>query len=225
MMADGREEAVMGRQNTGNDKGMGPGEVLLSSSTESAPALWEIVCAWLKIGTIGFGGGYAVLDLIHSELVVKRKWISEQRYENMTALSEMGPGAFTVNLLAAIAYRLGGVTAMIAATIALVLPSFLLIVALAGVFLAYENNPVVESAVKGLTAGVVGLLIAVVWDMVKRIPGHWCCFSVGIAALLVGLVFPVNPIWLVLMGALAGAARVVVPEIYGKKSAQSGQNL
>ncbi|MGC9195877.1 MAG: chromate transporter [Syntrophobacteraceae bacterium] len=201
------------------DKEKGPMEIPLSPSTESAPSVWEIVFTWLKIGTIGFGGGYAVLDLIHSELVVKHKWISEQRYENMTALSEMGPGAFTVNLLAAIAYRLGGVTAMIAATIALVLPSFLLIVALAGVFLAWENNLVVESAVKGLTAGVVGLLIAVVWDMVKRIPGHWCCFSVGIAALLLGLFFPINPIWLVLMGGLAGAARVLVPEIYGKKSA------
>lgn len=207
------------------DKGQGQMEIPLLSCTESAPALWQIVRTWLKIGTIGFGGGYAVLDLIHSELVIKHKWISEQRYENMTALSEMGPGAFTVNLLAAIAYRLGGVTAMIAATIALILPSFLIIVALAGVFLVWEKNLVVESAVKGLTAGVVGLLIAVVWDMVKRIPGHWCCFSVGIAALLLGLFFPVNPIWLVLMGALAGAARVLVPERYGKKSVQGGRNL
>ncbi|MDR3555674.1 MAG: chromate transporter [Syntrophobacteraceae bacterium] len=196
----------------------------LSPAAEVLPTTWNIVRVWLTIGAIGFGGGYAVLDLIHSELVVKYKWISEQRFENMTALSEMGPGALTVNLLAGIAYRLGGVGAMIAATIALILPSFLLIVALAGVFLAWENNPVVKSAMEGLTAGVVGLLIAVVWDMVKRIPGHWCCFAVGLAALLLGLAFPLNPIWLVLLGGMAGAAKVLVVSLFARKSAKEGPN-
>lgn len=196
----------------------------LSPAVEVPPTTWNIVRVWLKIGAIGFGGGYAVLDLIHSELVVKHRWISEQRFENMTALSEMGPGALTVNLLAGIAYRLGGVGAMIAATIALILPSFLLIVALAGVFLAWENNPVVKYAMEGLTAGVVGLLIAVVWDMVKRIPGHWCCFAVGVAALLLGLAFPLNPIWLVLLGGLAGAAKVLVVSLFGHKSLKDSPN-
>jgi chromate transporter len=185
-------------------------------SEECRPPLWAIVRTWLKIGTIGFGGGYAVLDLIHSELVVKHKWLTEQRFENMTALSEMAPGALTVNLLAVLAYRLGGLGAMIAATVALLLPSFLLIVVLAGVFLAWQNNLVVQYAMEGLTAGVVGLLLAVVWDMVKRIPGHWCCFAVGIVALFIGLVFPVNPIWLVLMGGLAGATRVLVTALLAK---------
>ena len=83
---------------------------------------------------------------------MKHEWLSEQRFENMTALSEMAPGALTVNLLAVIAYRLGGLGAMIAATLALILPSFLLIVALAGVFLAWQNNPFVKYAMEGLTA-------------------------------------------------------------------------
>jgi chromate transporter len=196
----------------------------LLPAAEVPPTTWNIVRVWLKIGAIGFGGGYAVLDLIHSELVVKHRWISEQRFENMTALSEMGPGALTVNLLAGIAYRLGGVGAMIAATIALILPSFLLIVALAGVFLAWENNPVVKYAMEGLTAGVVGLLIAVVWDMVKRIPGHWCCFAVGVAALLLGLAFPLNPIWLVLLGGMAGAAKVLVVSLFARKSVKDSPN-
>ncbi|MDR3568388.1 MAG: chromate transporter [Syntrophobacteraceae bacterium] len=197
----------------------------LLPANDVTPTTREIVWTWLKIGTIGFGGGYAVLDLIHSELVIKHGWLTEQRFENMTALSEMAPGALTVNLLAGIAYRLGGLWAMIAATIALILPSFLLIVVLAGAFLAWQNNLVVRYAMEGLTAGVVGLLIAVVWDMVKRIPGHWCCFTVGIAALFLGLVFPVNPVWLVLMGGLAGATKVLVLALVAKKSAKGGPNL
>ncbi|MFZ0930780.1 MAG: chromate transporter [Syntrophobacteraceae bacterium] len=187
-------------------------------SVSPVPTRWDITRTYFKIGVVGFGGGYAVLDLIHSELVVKHRWLSEQRFENMTALSEMAPGALTVNLLAGIAYRIGGIWTMIAATSALILPSFVLIIALARLFLAWQNNPVVQSAMKGLTAGVVGLLIAVVWDMTKRVPRNWCCFAVGITALFLGLAFPVNPIWLVLLGGFAGAVKVLLTAVFTKKS-------
>jgi chromate transporter len=180
---------------------------------------WRDLCrTYLKIGTIGFGGGYAVMDLIHSELVEKHQWLTEQRFQNMVALSEMAPGALTVNLLAGIAYRLGGVKAMVLATTALILPSFVLIIILAGLFFAWQNNPMVKGALQGLTAGVVGLLLAVVWDLVKKAPRHWCCFVVGVAALVVGFAFPLNPIWLVLAGGLAGALKVAVETFAHKRT-------
>ena len=192
-------------------------------SGSPGPTTWNITLTYLKIGTLGFGGGYAVLDLIHTELVVKQRWLSEEGFEDMTALSEMAPGALTVNLLAAIAYRIGGIWAMISATAALILPSFVLIIALTGLFLAWQNNPVVQSAMKGLTAGVVGLLIAVVWDIGKGVPKHWYCFAVGITALLLGLAFPVNPIWLVLLGGLAGVIKVLLAAVF-KKNSSAGRS-
>ena len=181
-----------------------------STGETGPPAVpdWRAVTlAFLKIGTVGFGGGFAVVELIHSELVLKKRWLTEQRFENMMALAELAPGALTVNLLAGIAYRLGGIGTMIVATAALLLPSFLLIIFLAGAFLAWQHHPMVQSAMEGLTAGVVGLLIAVAWDLIKRAPRHWCCLAVGAAALLLGLVFPVNPIWLVVMGGAAGGLK------------------
>jgi len=182
------------------------------------PTTWNVTRTYFKIGTLGFGGGYAVLDLIHSELVVKQRWLDEQGFQDMTALSEMAPGALTVNLLAAIAYRMGGIRTMIAATAALILPSFVLIIVLAGLFLAWQDNPVVKSAMKGLTAGVVGLLIAVVWDMLKGVPKHWYCLVVGITALFLGLAFSVNPIWLVLLGGLAGGIKVLLAAVFTRNS-------
>jgi chromate transporter len=187
----------------------GEGEIDLKPPG-GGPGWLDLCLTYLKIGAIGFGGGYAVMDLIHSELVEKHQWLSEQRFQNMVALSEMAPGALTVNLLAGIAYRLGGVKAMVLATTALILPSFVLIIILAGLFFAWQNNPVVKGALQGLTAGVVGLLLAVVWDLAKKAPRHWCCFVVGVVALVLGFVFPLNPIWLVLMGGLAGALKVAV---------------
>jgi chromate transporter len=182
---------------------------IVMKPANDGPGLWDLCRTYLKIGAIGFGGGYAVMDLIHAELVEKHQWLTEQRFENMVALSEMAPGALTVNLLAGIAYRLGGVKAMVLGTTALVLPSFALIVILAGLFLAWQHNPLVKGALQGLTAGVVGLLLAVVWDLMKKAPRGWFCFVVGAAALMLGFAFPLNPIWLVMMGGLAGALKVV----------------
>lgn len=75
---------------------------------------------------------------------------------------------------------------------------------------------------KGLTAGVVGLLIAVAWEIAKRVPKHWCCFAVGITTLLLGLAFPVNPVWLALLGALAGGIKVLLAAVFTKKSGEWG---
>jgi len=180
---------------------------IMTKSPDSTPKRRDIILTYLKIGTIGFGGGYAVMDLIHDEMVDKRGWLTEQRFQNAVALSEMAPGALTVNLMAGIAYRLGGVQTMLLATMALIIPSFVVILALAGLFLVWQHHPLVEGALEGLTAGVVGLLLAVVWDLIKKAPRHWCCFAVGVAALVIGFVFPGNPAWLVLMGGLAGSAK------------------
>jgi chromate transport protein ChrA len=69
---------------------------------------------------------------------------------------------------------------------------------------------------EGLRAGEVGLLIAVAWDLIKRLPRHWCCYAVGAVALASGLIHPINPIWLVLMGAAAGWLTVWVSALLGK---------
>ena len=195
-------------------------EVKQTVSANGGPTWKELARAYLRIGAVGFGGGFAVVELIRMELVEKHRWLTEQRFQNMMALSEMAPGALTVNLLAGIAYRLGGVGTMIIASAALILPSFVLILLLAGLFLIWQNNLIVRGALEGLTAGVVGLLLAVVWELIKKAPRHWCCLAVGLAALSLGLAFSINPIWLVLMGGVAGALKVGL-EVFHQKRASS----
>lgn len=169
---------------------------------------WLDVCkVYLKIGSIGFGGGYAVINMIHSELVEKRHWLTEQRYENMLSLSEMAPGALTVNFLAGIAYRQGGIKTMVLGTAALILPSFLFILLLAGIFLTWQHNLLVQGALEGLTAGVVGLMLAVVWELAEKLPRHWYYYATGAAAFFLGFFLQINPIYLVLLGGLAGGIK------------------
>ena len=174
----------------------------------------KIAYIYLKIGTIGFGGGYAVMDLIHSEIVENNQWLTEQSYENMLSLAEMAPGALTVNILAGIAYRLGGVRTMIIATSALILPSFLLIILLSGIFLTWESNYLVHGAMAGLSAGVIGLMIGVVWDLIKKMPRRLYYYLSAICALLASLILKLNPIWLVLLGGGMGVIKVLIQGIH-----------
>lgn len=194
-----------------------------TAPAESGPTWKELARTYFRIGSVGFGGGFAVVELIHAELVEKHHWLSEQRFQNMMALSEMAPGALTVNLLAGIAYRLGGVGAMIISTAALLFPSFVLVLLMAGIFLTWQNNMIVRGAMEGLTAGVVGLLLAVVWDLIKKAPRHWCCLVVGLAALSLGLAFSLNPIWLVLMGGAAGPLKVGLGFFYQRRAASKSR--
>jgi chromate transporter len=172
------------------------------------PKGWsEVARVYLKIGTVGFGGGYAVMNLIHEELVTRRGWLTEERYQNMLSLAELSPGALTVNLLAVIAYRLGGVRTMLLAAGALILPSFVLILLLAGALLAWQGVPLVAGAMEGLTAGVVGLMLAVAWELVEKFPRHWYYYAMGAAALAASFFLHPNPVWLILAGAAAGGGK------------------
>jgi len=178
----------------------------------------EVALVYLKIGTIGFGGGYAILDLIHCELVEKQHWLTEQGYLEMLSLAQMAPGALTVNILSGIAFRLGGIKTMLIATTALILPSFFLIVLLAGLFFTWQHNPILIGAMAGLTAGVVGLMLAVVWKLARRLPQRWYYYASGAAAFLLSFFSGVNPIWLVLLGGASGATKLFVQRAYNKNA-------
>ena len=174
----------------------------------------EVALVYLKIGTIGFGGGYAVINLIHSELVEKHHWLTEQGYQDMLSIAQMAPGALTVNILSGIAFRLGGIKTMLLATAALIMPSFFLILLLASLFFTWQHNPVLNGAMEGLTAGVVGLMLAVVWKLVRKLPQRWYYYASGASAFLLSLFTGVNPIWLVLLGGASGATKFLVERVY-----------
>lgn len=174
----------------------------------------EASLVYLKIGTIGFGGGYAVINLIHTELVEKRHWLTEQDYQDMLSLAQMAPGALTVNILSGIAFRLGGIKMMFLATAALLMPSFFLILLLASVFFTWQHNPLLNGAMEGLTAGVVGLMLAVVWKLVRKFPQRWYYYASGASAFLLSFFYGVSPIWLVLLGGASGATKFIAQKGY-----------
>ena len=81
----------------------------------------------LKIGLFTFGGGYAMIALIENEMVTKKKWLEKDEFLDMVAIAESTPGPIAINSATYIGYKISGVFGSIAATVAVCIPSFIII--------------------------------------------------------------------------------------------------
>lgn len=118
----------------------------------------KLMWAYLKIGLFGFGGGYAMLSLIQSE-VVGCGWISSQMFTDIVAISQMTPGPIGINSATYIGYVVAGnVWGSILATIMVVLPPYILVLLASHYVLGHKENIYIKGALWGLRPIVVGLI-------------------------------------------------------------------
>ena len=119
----------------------------------------QIFYTFFKIGLFGFGGGYAMLSMIQGEVVTRYGWLTSQEFTDIVAISQMTPGPIGINSATYVGFTAtGSVWGSIIATLAVVLPSFILMLAISKFFLKYQKHPVVEAVFSGLRPAVVGLL-------------------------------------------------------------------
>lgn len=181
-----------------------------------------------KIGLFGFGGGYAMLSLIQGEVVTRYQWISATEFTDIVAISQMTPGPIGINSATYVGYTAvvnagysagWGVLGSFIATLAVVLPSFILMIAISRFFLKYQKHPIVEAIFRGLRPAVVGLLAAAALvlmntDNFGSYDADLFQFGLSVVLFLVTFigtrVYKINPI---LMIVLCGAAGFF---LYGK---------
>lgn len=119
----------------------------------------QLFYTFFKIGLFGFGGGYAMLSMIQGEVVTRYGWLTSQEFTDIVAISQMTPGPIGINSATYVGFTAtGSVWGSIIATLAVVLPSFILMLAISKFFLKYQKRPVVEAVFSGLRPAVVGLL-------------------------------------------------------------------
>lgn len=159
---------------------------------------WQLFYTYLKIGTFTLGGGYAMLPLIQREVVDRKGWIDEEEFLNMIALAQAAPGLIAVNSAIFIGWRIGGWKGVCGAVLGAVLPSFLIILAIAMVFQEWKEYPAVEAAFKGIRPAVVALIAAPLFKMAKSAKISWVTALIPIAAALLIWLGHVNPVWVIL---------------------------
>src|SRR5262249_54571439 len=133
------------------------------SATEAAPATVrpterEAFRFWLKLGCISFGGPAGQIAIMHDELVERRRWIGERRFLHALNFCMALPGPEAQQLASYVGYSLYGVRGAITSGGLFVLPSFVLLCVMSGIYVEFGDVTVVEGVVSGLGAAVVALV-------------------------------------------------------------------
>ena len=165
---------------------------------------WESFKTFFKIGAFTFGGGYAMIPIIESEIVEKRKWISKDEFVDLIAVAQSCPGVFAINLSTFIGYKIKRVPGAICTTLATALPSFIIILLIALFFHSFQDNPVVESIFKGIRPAVVALIAVPTWNMACSAKISWSNCWIPILSTLLIWAMGVNPIFIILVAGVGG---------------------
>ena len=169
----------------------------------------QLFISFLRIGAFTFGGGWSMISLIEREVVENRKWISREEFLDLLAVAQSMPGILAVNISVAVGDKLRGMKGSTAAALGTIMPSFLIILAIA-IFLTpdlIQHNPVINAIFRGIRPAVVALIVAPVITTAKASHIGWKTVWIPIVvALLIWSSWPwiSNPILFIILGGLAG---------------------
>lgn len=124
--------------------------------------IFELFISFFKIGAFSFGGGYAMLPLIEKEIIDIHGWLTTTEFIDILAVSEMTPGPIAINSATFLGYKVAGVMGSITATIAVVLPSFIVMSLIFHFISKFKNTPYVEWIFSGIRPVVLGLIAAAI---------------------------------------------------------------
>ena len=164
----------------------------------------NIFFAFLKMGAFAFGGVYSMIAFFERELVLKRKWLSHDDFAESVVVGQLTPGPPIINSGIFIGYLLRGTKGALATVVGQVLPSFVMILILAYVYMKYSDIPIMRSMLKGVGAAVVGLVVSVVFRMGKMSLKDYKSFSFAIITFICLALFKLNPIGLIIAAGVGG---------------------
>ena len=121
-----------------------------------------------KIGLFTFGGGYAMIALLENEFVSKKEWIEKDEFLDMVAIAESTPGPIAINAATYIGYKLLGFLGSLTATVAICIPSFIIIYAISLFFDAFLSLTLVAYAFRGIQVCVIWLILSAGLKMLKQ---------------------------------------------------------
>lgn len=166
--------------------------------------MWELFITFFKIGLFTFGGGYAMLPLLQSEIVEKHKWASGEDLMNYFSIGQCTPGIIAINVATFIGYRRFGIKGAIVATLGMIMPSLIIIILIASMLKKYMNNIYLVQAFAGIRIGVTALILHTLWGMCKKGIVDYYGRAIFIVAAALLLWLNVSAVVIVLLAAFGG---------------------
>lgn len=188
--------------------------------------LWILFGSFLKIGLFTFGGGYAMIALLENEFVIRRKWISKEEFLTMTAISESTPGPMAVNSATYLGYQMGGFAGALTATIAVCIPSFLIIYLISLFFDQFLSLTLVAKAFQGVKVCVVYLILSAGLRLLQSLQKTVLNTVLLLSVLVVMTVFSLlsirfSSVFYILICGMAGVFLYLIRLLSGKRRADS----
>ena len=150
-----------------------------------------------------------MIPLITKICVEDKKWITDDEMLECIAISQTVPGIIAINTATYIGYKKGGMVCAICATLGVIMPSFMIILALTNVLNLISENDFVQGAFVGIKACVTGLVLCVAWNLGKKTLDTWAHWVLAIAAFVMVVLFKVNAIITIVVLAATGAVYFV----------------
>lgn len=166
--------------------------------------LFKLYLAFLKIGTFGFGGGYAMLSLIEKEIVTNNSWISYTEFIDIIGISQMTPGPVAINSATFVGYRVYGILGSIVATLGVITTSFILVTLAYFFFQKFKESDLLTSALLGMRPALIGLIISVFLSLGRT---SYIDLKSIIIAFIIGLMLiktKIHPILIIVISGILG---------------------
>lgn len=183
-----------------------------NTPAQEAKNLGTLFFTFFKIGLFTFGGGYAMIALLEEEFIQRRKWLDKDEFLDMTAIAESTPGPVAINSATYLGYKLAKIPGAATATVAVCLPSFLIIYAISLFFEQFTQLTVIANAFKGIQVCVIYLIFSAGVRMLIALDKS--PFATGVLAavmlVMVGLSLAGVSVSSILLILLSGAAGVAV---------------
>ena len=164
----------------------------------------ELFRTFFHIGIFTLGGGYAMIPLIEEEVVNKHRWVEKEEMLDLIAIAQSCPGIFAVNIAIFIGYKLHKIRGAVCTTLGTVLPSFLIILAIAIFFKQFEDNKVVAAIFRGIRPAVVALIAVPAFRLGQQAKLNRYTVWIPVVCALAIWALGVSPIYIIIIAGLAG---------------------
>ncbi|AEF82422.1 chromate transporter [Leadbettera azotonutricia] len=166
----------------------------------------SVFLAFLKLGCITFGGGYAMIPVVDRELIKKKGWVTMDEVMDYYTIAQITPGIIAVNLSTFVGYKQKGPLGGILATLGFIIPGVTLITALALFISNFADIPAVQHAFTGIRIAVGALILDTVIKMVKGVFKDIKAILIYAIAFALSAVWNASPMLIVLGAGLVGLA-------------------
>lgn len=194
----------------------------MSDKKISFKELATLFGVFFKIGAVTFGGGYAMLPLLNSELADKRGWTTNEQLLDYYAIGQSTPGIIAVNVATFIGYNRAGILGGIIATAGVVMPSLIIITLLARFISNFSEIAWVQKALTGINVAVAAMLSKAVWTFTKKSVKNVWSFLILAAAFVAMYFFGIGSVWVIVTSAALGIAMSWLPA-QRKNSSNNGE--